>query len=109
MIGGTIGAATAATAPTCMLSIQFGSYAMGIDGATRARVETLLVGDRAVTGFDTRRWGHEGEMGFCVRTRSAGEARRLFRTIRPMIPARSNAPIEMRTSDGLRYANRPSR
>lgn len=105
MIGGTIGTA----APSCMLTIEFGSYAMGIDGPTRARVEALLVGDRAVTGFDTRRWGHEGEVGFCVRTRSAADARRLFRTIRPMIPARSNAPIELRTSDGLRYANRPPR
>ncbi len=100
-IGGTV--------TSCMLTIQFGSYAMGIDGATRTRVESLLVADRTVTGFDSRRWGHEGEMTFCVRTRGAADARRLFRTIRPMIPARSNGPIELRTSDGLRYATQPPR
>lgn len=76
---------------------------MGIDGETRERVEALLLADRAVTGFEPRRWGREGEVTFCVRTRSAADAARLFRSIRPIIPPQPRGPISMRTSGGLSY------
>lgn len=90
-------------AARCPLTVVFGSYAMGIDGATRARVEALLTGDRAVTGFDARPWGREGEVTFCVRTRAPADAARLFQAIRLIVPPRPRGPISLRTLAGLSY------
>ena len=94
---------------TCALTIVFGSYAMGIDGPTRTRVEALLVADRGVAGFDTRRWGREGEITLCVRTRSGADANRLFQAVRAMIPTRPRGPITLGTSSGLSYETPPPR
>ena len=96
-------------AQACALTIVFGSYAMGIDGPTRTRVEALLVVDRGVLGFDTRSWGREGEVTLCVRTRSGADANRLFEVVRAMIPPRPRGLISLRTSGGLSYETPPLR
>lgn len=96
-------------AQACALTIIFGSYAMGIDGPTRTRVEALLVADRGVAGFDTRRWGREGEVTLCVRTHSGADASRLFEAVRAMMPSRPRGPISLRTSGGLSYETPPPR
>jgi hypothetical protein len=93
----------------CPLLVTFASYGTGIDGDTRARVETLLVSDRAVVGFAARHWGREGETTLCVRTRAGPDAARLFHAIRAMVPARSRAPISIRTDAGLSFETRPPR
>ena len=93
----------------CPLVVTFASYGAGIDGDTRARVETLLVSDRAVVGFAARHWGREGETTLCVRTRAGPDAARLFHAIRAMVPLRARAPISIRTDAGLNFETRPPR
>jgi hypothetical protein len=87
----------------CPLSIAFASYGAGIDNPVRAQVQAMLVGDRAVTGFQADRWGREGEVTLCVRTRAAPDAARLFHQVRAMIPAQPRGPIALRTQSGLSY------
>lgn len=93
----------------CPLTMVFGSYAMGIDGPTRARVEALLASDRAVTGFTARPWGREGEITLCARTRTPADAARLFAAIRALVPPRPRGPISVRTEAGLSYETPPPR
>ena len=69
----------------------------------------MLVGDRAVIGFDAQRWGREGEVTLCIRTSAAPDAARLFHQARALIPAQPRGPITMRTSNGLSYETTPPR
>jgi len=82
---------------------------MGIDQPARARVEALLAGDRAVTGFTARAWGREGEVTLCARTRGPADAARLFAAIRALLPPRPRGPITLRTDSGLAYETPPTR
>lgn len=107
MVGGI--AVTGSRIRDCPLSIAFASYGAGIDNPVREQVQTLLVGDRAVTGFQADRWGREGEVTLCVRTRGAPDATRLFHQVRAMIPARPRGPIALRTLGGLSYDTPPPR
>lgn len=93
----------------CSLSIAFASYGAGIDNPVRERVQSMLVGDRAVTGFQADRWGREGEVTLCVRTRAAPDAARLFHQVRALIPAQPRGPIMLRTLGGLSYDTPPPR
>ena len=103
-----IGAGTSAAIPTdCPLTIVFGSYAMGIDQPARARIEGLLASDHGVTGFQAHRWGREGEVTLCVRTRAAADATRLFARARALIPPRPRGPVSLRTASGLNYETPP--
>jgi hypothetical protein len=105
-----VGAVTGGrTATACPLTIAFASYGAGIDNPTRERVQAMLVGDRAVTGFDAQRWGREGEVTLCIRTSAAPDAARLFHQARALIPAQPRGPIIMRTSHGLSYETAPLR
>lgn len=90
--------------PACPLLITFASYGAGIDDPARQRVQSLLVSDRRVAGFETRRWGREGEVTLCVRTRAAPDAASLFNRVRTMIPPRPRGPITLSTQGGLSYA-----
>lgn len=94
---------------SCPLTIAFASYGAGIDNPLRERVQGMLVGDRAVTGFQADRWGREGEVTLCVRTRAAPDATRLFHQVRAMIPAQPRGPIALRTTGGLSYDTPPPR
>jgi len=105
-----VGTVSSAAVPAdCPLTIAFGSYAMGIDNPTRARAEALLAGDRGVVGFEAHRWGREGEVTYCVRTRAAADAARLFRAVRALVPPRPRGPISLRTAGGLSFETPPPR
>lgn len=77
----------------CTLTISFGSYAMGIDGRAFERVSALLTRDRGVRSIEQFRWGREGEVTLCARTRSAADARRLARRARALVPAKPRGPV----------------
>lgn len=101
---------TGSRLPTdCPLTIAFASYGAGIDNPARERIQTLLVGDRGVSGFDAHRWGREGEVTFCVRTRGAADSARLFHRVRALVPPQPRGPIALRTLGGLNYETRAPR
>ena len=87
----------------CPLTIAFASYAMGIDRPAYSAVQRLLGADRAVRAVSEHRWGREGEVTLCARTRSRADAERLFRAIRPLVPARPRGPVAIRTRSGLSF------
>jgi hypothetical protein len=91
--------------PACPLVITFASYGAGIDNPTRERVQALLVSDRRVAGFETSRWGREGEVTLCVRTRAPADAASLFNRVRGMLPPRPRGPISLSTRAGLTYSS----
>jgi hypothetical protein len=102
-----VGACARAVAPApeaarCDLTVSFGSYAMGIDKPALAAVRSLLA-DRAVRTVEERRWGMEGEMNLCVRTRQPADAELLLRRIRAVLPAAPRGPITARTASGLSF------
>jgi hypothetical protein len=86
----------------CPLTVSFGSYAMGIDGTAFAKVTKLLSHDRRVTRIEQFRWGREGEVTLCARTRSRAEAVRLFGSIRALLPKKPRGPVTV-TTDRLRF------
>ena len=95
-------------APTdCPLSVGFGSYAMGIDHASYARVGRLLRADRGVRAVTAHPWGREGEVTLCARTRTRADAQRLFAQIRASLPARPRGPITIELLGGRRYTTPP--
>ncbi|HTU10290.1 MAG TPA: hypothetical protein VMG08_05260 [Allosphingosinicella sp.] len=87
----------------CPLTVGFSSYGPGIDRPTLLNVERLLNGDRGVRGVSRHRWGREGEITLCARTRSARDAARLAQRIRAMIPARPRGPVRIELAGRLRY------
>ena len=95
--------AQAAPAGECAVSVRFGSYAMGIDGPAFERVRALLARERGVRAVDEQHWGREGETTLCVRTRRAGDARRLFGRVKAALPAKPRGPITVETRGGLRF------
>lgn len=88
----------------CPLTIGFGSYAMGIDGKTYDAVTGLLTRDRGVTAVEQHRWGREGEVTLCARTRGGADARRLFGRVRALFPRAPRGPLTVSTANGLRFA-----
>lgn len=91
----------------CPLTVSFGSYAMGIDGAAFERVSRLLTHDRRVSRIEHYRWGREGEVTLCARTRTRADAGRLFRDVRAMLPKKPRGPVTV-TSDRASFtASRP--
>lgn len=88
---------------TCPLRVEFGSYAMGIDGETLRRVEALLAADAAVTGVTREQRGREGETMLCVSARSVTDRDRLFREIGALFPNDPRGPLTVRTDSGLRF------
>ena len=104
MISPLILAAAVATtapdrAPDCALTVRFGSYAMGIDRAAAARIETFLARRRDVAGTERRPWGREGEYDLCVRLRPGADTVALFEALRPLVPAEPVGPVEVRMID----------
>lgn len=95
-------AMTAAPAP-CPLTVSFGSYAMGIDRAAAARIETFLKGDPAVAGMDRRPWGREGEYTLCVRLKPRASAAALFERLKPLVPKKGAGPVEIKLAGGKSY------
>ncbi len=90
-------------APQCAVSVQFASYAMGIDRPAFDRVQALLKRDRGVRGVELQRWGREGETNLCVQTRKVSDARRIFGRVKAALPAKPRGPIVVETRSGLRF------
>jgi hypothetical protein len=93
----------------CPLTIGFASYGAGIDRGSVEAVDRLLGRDRAVRAVTRHHWGREGEVTYCVRTRAAADAGRLFRAIRALLPTRPRGPVTLGTRGGLRYETPPPR
>lgn len=89
-------------AAPCSVSVQFGSYAMGIDGKSFERVERYVARNtRLVSGSRVDRWGREGERTVCITTRSRGATSRVFADIKSLIRHRAErGPTEVKTLDG---------
>jgi hypothetical protein len=87
----------------CPLTVGFSSYGPGIDRVARANIEQLLDTDRGVRTWTRHPWGREGEVTLCVRTRTNGDAVRLARSIRALIPARPRGPIRVQLPFMRRY------
>ena len=87
----------------CPLTVAFQSYGAGIDRPARANIERLLHNERRVRSVTTHPWGREGEVTLCVRTRTIGDATRLSRRIRALIPARPRGPIRVELPTMRRY------
>ena len=79
----------------CTITVAFGSYAAGIDGATLTRMERTLRIDRRVRRFTRHPWGREGEVTLCVYTRGHAAAGPLSRQLRAMIPPRPRGPVDV--------------
>ena len=84
---------------SCSVLVRFGSYAMGIDGAAAAAVDSLVGRERDVVEASRSGFGREGEYALCVRTRTAAGAARLFDAIRAALPAEPRGPIELVAGD----------
>lgn len=91
----------------CPLTVSFGSYAMGIDGAVFAKVSALLARDRGVTRIEQFRWGREGEVTLCARTRGRSEAARLFVRVRALVPAHPRGPVTIDGGRRLHFQSPP--
>lgn len=91
----------------CSLTASFGSYAMGIDGRAFERVSALLTRDRSVKAIEQFRWGREGEVTLCARTRSGADARRLFGRVRALLPAKPRGPVTVAAGRLSYQAPRP--
>lgn len=87
----------------CPLTIAFGSYAMGIDGRTFAKVEALLQVRPEVQSVERHPWGKEGEVTLCVRTTSPDAAASLFNAVKALFPADPRGPLTVKTSTGLSF------
>ena len=88
----------------CPLRVEFGSYAMGIDGGAAQAVRELLASDPGVASVQTQGWGREGESTTCVFTRSDADAERLFHAISRLFPAEPRGPLSVSTRTGLRHS-----
>jgi len=102
-------AATAhATAPACDVSVQFGSYAMGIDGRAFDRVQRYAARHpRLVRTSSVTSWGREGEKTVCLTTTSRRGVTTVFRDIRDLIGRGQRGPVEVRTLDGRVWNSHP--
>ena len=91
----------------CDVTIVFGSYAMGIDSQTFAKVDAYLKRRAPAVTANTSSWGREGERTICVTTRNAKATRKVFTDIRNMAPrVARRGPVEIRSRFGT-FQSRP--
>jgi hypothetical protein len=83
----------------CTLSVRFGSYAMGIDQPTYARVRAFLAERRVRLRED--RWGREGEVTLCADL-APRRADKLARAVARLLPAAPRGPIAVESAGGFR-------
>lgn len=101
-------AAAHATGPACDVSVQFGSYAMGIDGRSFDKVQRYVARHpRLVTTASVTRWGREGEKTVCLTTTSRRGMTTVFRDIRELVGRGQRGPVEVRTLDGRVWSSHP--
>jgi hypothetical protein len=65
-------------AAACDVKVSFGSYAMGVDRALAADLQTAVDSDPRVARATRRSWGREGEFDLCLTIRPAASVRQVF-------------------------------
>ena len=91
----------------CDVTVVFGSYAMGIDSQTFAKVDAYLKRRAPAVTANTTSWGREGERTICVTTRNSKATRKVFTDIRNMAPrVARRGPVEIRSRFGT-FQSRP--
>lgn len=100
--------AASATSPACDVSVQFGSYAMGIDGRAFDRVQRYVARHpRLIRTSSVTSWGREGEKTVCLTTTSRRGMTTLFRDVRGLVGNGQRGPVEVRTLDGRVWRSNP--
>ncbi len=98
-----------ATGPACDVSVQFGSYAMGIDGRAFDRVQTYVARHPGlIRTSSTTAWGREGERTVCLTTTTRKSMNTVFRDLRGLVGRGQRGPVEVRTLDGRVWSSHPS-
>ncbi len=101
-------AAAQAAPPACDVSVQFGSYAMGIDGRAFDRVQRYVARHpRLVRTSSVASWGREGEKTVCLTTTSRRGVTTVFRDVRALVGKGQRGPVEVRTLDGRVWRSHP--
>jgi hypothetical protein len=102
-------AAAQASAPACDVSVQFGSYAMGIDGRAFGRVERYIARHpRLIRASAVTAWGREGEKTVCLTTFNGRRGvTTVFRDIKGLVGRGQRGPVEVRTLDGRVWTSHP--
>lgn len=97
-----------ATSPACDVSVQFGSYAMGIDGRAFDRVQRYVARHpRLIRTSSVTSWGREGEKTVCLTTTSRRGMTTVFRDVRDLVGNGQRGPVEVRTLDGRVWRSNP--
>ena len=97
-----------ATMPACDVSLQFGSYAMGIDGRAFDKIERYVARHpRLIRTSSVTSWGREGEKTVCLTTTRRGIAATVFRDIKGLVGKGQRGPVEVRTLDGRVWRSNP--
>lgn len=102
-------AAASASAPACDVSVQFGSYAMGIDGRAFDKVRRYAARHpRLIRTSSVTSWGREGEKTVCLSTINGRRGANIaFRDIKGLIGKGQRGPVEVRTLDGRVWRSNP--
>lgn len=94
------------TPGVCHVEVTFGSYAMGVDGELRARIQAVVAADEDVLDVQESRWGREGESTLCISTLGMPAADRHYSEIAALIPERSErAPTTVSHLDGRSHGS----
>jgi len=102
-------AAASATTPACDVSVQFGSYAMGIDGRAFDKVQRYVARHpRLIRTSSVTNWGREGEKTVCLTTFKGRKGVNIaFRDIKSLVGKGQRGPVEVRTLDGRVWNSHP--
>ena len=101
-------AAASASAPACDVSVQFGSYAMGIDGRAFDKVQRYAARHpRLIRTSSVTSWGREGEKTVCLTTTTRRGMTTVFRDVRALVGKGQRGPVEVRTLDGRVWNSHP--
>lgn len=102
-------AAALATSPACDVSVQFGSYAMGIDGRAFDKVQRYLARHpRLIRTSSVTSWGREGEKTVCLTTANGRKGMAtVFHDIKGLVGKGQRGPVEVRTLDGRVWNSHP--
>lgn len=102
-------AVAGATGPACDVSVQFGSYAMGIDGRAFDKVQRYIARHpRLIRTSSVTSWGREGEKTVCLTTFNGRRGvTTVFQDIRGLVGRGERGPVEVRTLDGRVWRSHP--
>lgn len=92
----------------CAVSVNFGSYAMGIDQAAYRKTQAYAARNRTIRLVAETPWGREGERTLCFAARTRKAADRAFDDLRTMIRAGARTgPTTVATASGRTWTSQP--